>query len=393
MSRDMTGRPAGRWRGRAGDPDDGIPDLRRHGERHDEYADHSKVPGIVSGWVVLWSFVAFCAAAAGQMTLITFLPRLLPGVDQTYLVAVVLAYWLALAIAFSLMTGRQIRERVERPMREIGQAARRVADGDFSVYVAPRHIEGSRDWDSTDQMFVDFNTMVEELGGTETMKNDFISNVSHEIRNPLAVIKNYATMLDRSTTMSDEQRRLCTTTIVAASERLNALVTNILKLNKLESQTIVSQAADYDLSRQLVDTVLTLDDLFTAKTIELDCDIDDGVIVHADPGIVDLIWSNVLGNALKYTEPGGHVRLTQRAEGDMALVEISDDGCGMTTQETKRIFDKFYQGDTSHADQGNGLGMAMVRRAVDLSRGFIAVRSAKGKGTTVSVRLPLARRD
>ena len=116
-------------------------------------------------------------------------------------------------------------------------------------------------------------------------------------------------------------------------------------------------------------------------------------MIHADPDITALIWSNILGNALKYTGAGGHVRVRQRSDDGMVTVEIADDGCGMTEEEAARMFDKFYQGDTSHASQGNGLGMAMVRRAVDLSRGFIDVRSAKGQGTVITVRLPAARQD
>lgn len=163
-----------------------------------------------------------------------------------------------------------------------------------------------------------------------------------------------------------------------------------LKLNKLESQTIVSQAVDYDLTRQLTDEILTLDDLFTEKNIDLGCDLEDRAMVHADLGITTLIWSNILGNALKYTESGGHVSFTQRSHGNMVSVEISDDGCDMTPDEAAHMFDKFYQGDTSHAAQGNGLGMAMVKRAVDLSRGFIDVTSTKGQGATIIVRLPAA---
>ncbi|WP_241222854.1 HAMP domain-containing sensor histidine kinase [Bifidobacterium samirii] len=348
--------------------------------------------GPLSGWIVLWSFVAFIAAAAGQMSLIIWLPRLLPVFDEVgYLLAfVVIVYWLALAVAFAWWTGRQIHERVERPMMRIGEAAGRVAQGDFSVYLAPDHLEGGRDWNSTDQMFADFNTMVEELGGIETMKNDFVSNVSHEIRNPLAVIRNYAALL-RNPDMDESRRTECVRTIIAASDRLNALVTNILKLSRLESQTIVSQAVDMDVARQLAEEIITLDDLFTQKDIDLECDLEDRALIHADPDITALIWSNILGNALKYTESGGHVRVRQWSDGGMVLVEIADDGCGMTEGEVARMFDKFYQGDTSHAAQGSGLGMAMVRRAVDLSRGFIDVRSAKGQGTTVTVRLPAAR--
>ncbi|MDU2422501.1 MAG: HAMP domain-containing sensor histidine kinase [Bifidobacterium scardovii] len=361
-------------------------------EQPDKPAKYSMISGPLSGWIVLWSFIVFIAAAAGQMSLIVWLPRLFPIFDDmAYLQAVIiLAYWLLLAVLFAWETGKQIYDRVEWPMRKLGEATSRVAKGDFSVYVAPQHIEGSRDWNSTDQMFSDFNTMVEELGGIETMKNVFVSNVSHEIRNPLAVIKNYATMM-RDIDMDKDQREECVRIITAASERLNALVTNILKLNKLESQTIVSQAVDYDLTRQLTEEILTLDDLFTEKNIDLDCDLEDRAMVHADPGITTLIWSNVLGNALKYTERGGHVSVIQRSQGSMVSVEISDDGCGMTPDEAAHMFDKFYQGDTSHASQGNGLGMAMVRRAVDLSRGFIDVASAKGKGTTITVRLPAAR--
>lgn len=350
------------------------------------------VLGPVSGRIILWSFVTFLLAAAGQMTLIVWLPRLLPIFDQWYLAVVIIVYWLALAVAFAWAIGRQIHERIERPMQKIGEAAGKVAKGDFSVYVAPRHVEGSRDWDSTDQMFADFNTMVAELGGIETMKNDFVSNVSHEIRNPLAVIKNYATMM-RDMNMDKAQREKCAQTIISASERLNTLVADILKLNKLENQTIVSEAVDYDLTRQLTDEILALDDLFTAKNIDLDCDIEDMAMVHADPGIVTLIWGNILGNALKYTEPGGHVSLTQRSRGGMVSVEISDDGCGMTPDEVVHMFDKFYQGNTAHTAQGNGLGLAMVKRAVDLSRGFIDVASTKGQGTTIAVRLPAARHD
>ena len=348
--------------------------------------------GPLSGWIVLWSFMAFIVAAAGQMSLIVWLPRLLPAFDDVgYLLAfVVIMYWLVLAVLFAWWTGRQIHDRVERPMLRFGEAAGRVAQGDFSVYLAPDHVEGDRDWNATDQMFADFNTMVEELGGIETMKNDFVSNVSHEIRNPLAVIRNYATLL-RDADMDERRREECAGTIIAASDRLNALVTNILKLGRLESQTIVAHAVDVDVARQLTEEILTLDDLFTGKDIDLECDLEDRATIHADPDITALIWSNILGNALKYTEPGGHVRVRQWSDGGMVTVEIADDGCGMTEEEASRMFDRFYQGDTSHAAQGNGLGMAMVRRAVDLSRGFIDVRSIKGQGTAITVRLPAAR--
>ncbi|WP_338023134.1 HAMP domain-containing sensor histidine kinase [Bifidobacterium miconis] len=341
----------------------------------------------VSGRVVLRSFVVFVLAAAGQTSLIVWLPRLWPEGNRWYLAVVILAYWLVLAVVFSALIGRQIRERLERPMRELSEAAGSVARGDFSVYVAPRHVEGSSAWDATDQMFADFNTMVAELGGIETMKSDFVANVSHEIKNPLAIIETHAKALRRKT-VSDERRIAYAGVIADASARLNRLVTNTLKLNKLESQTIVAEAVDYDLPRQLTDTAAMLVDMFDRKGIAFDCDVEERATIHADPGLLDIVWSNILGNALKYTEPGGHVTLRQTSDAGAVIVEVSDDGCGMSADEVAHMFDKFYQGDTAHAAEGNGLGMAMAKRAVELSHGAISARSRRGVGTTVTVTLP-----
>ncbi|WP_258175654.1 histidine kinase dimerization/phospho-acceptor domain-containing protein [Bifidobacterium callitrichos] len=201
-----------------------LTDEEEASDRPSRWSERSRASRGLSGWIVLWSFVALVLAAAGQTTLTVFLPRLFPILDRgvwSYLMAViVILCWLLLAFAFAWFTGRQIDDRLERPMRTLGRAAARVAKGDFSVYVTPRHVEGGRGWDSTDQMFADFNTMVEELGGIETMRNDFVSNVSHEIRNPLAVIRNYATLLERSNTLDEPRRRDAAHTIVEASTRL-----------------------------------------------------------------------------------------------------------------------------------------------------------------------------
>ncbi|KAB7790714.1 HAMP domain-containing sensor histidine kinase [Bifidobacterium leontopitheci] len=364
---------------------------REHQESQEPVQDGTSA--VMFGWITLWSFVVLILAAAGQTSLLVWLPRLAPtNAMKMLLTVIVLAYWLLLAVVFAWVVHRQIDDRLERPMRLLGHAARRVAKGDFSTRIPPRHTAGDANWDSTDQMFADFNTMTEELSGIETMKNDFISNVSHEIRNPLAVIRNYATLMERSPDMPADRCRECARTIADAAARLNDLVTAILKLNKLESQTIVTQASDFDLCRQLADEVIALDDLFTERDIDLAIDMEDRAPVHGDPGITALIWSNVLGNALKYTETGGHVRLTERSDTDagMIVVEIADDGCGMGEDDRRHVFDKFYQGDTAHAAQGNGLGMAMVKRAVELSRGSVAVSSVKGEGAVVTVRLPMA---
>lgn len=333
---------------------------------------------------IIWTFVILSVLAGGQALILASYVHL-PALPWQF-VAGMTGYWLIVASVYATVGFFQVRNRFEKPLQRFQEATRQVSQGDFDVYLEPGHASGTHDWNSLDQMFSDFNMMVGELGSIETMKNDFVANVSHEIKNPLAIIENYAQVL-RKTDLTDERRSEYAGIIVSASQRLNVLVTNTLKLNKLESQGIVDAAEDYDLPRQLTDAVLALVDLFEAKNIELDCKVEDRALVHADPGILDIVWANVLGNALKYTDSGGHVLLTQTSDDRTITVEIADDGCGMSAEEVNRVFDKFYQGNTTHAAEGNGLGMAMVKRAIQLSKGTVTIRSAQGVGTTVTIKL------
>lgn len=300
-----------------------------------------------------------------------------------------IVYWGIVAAALTLFTRRKIRTTYEEPMHRLARATEQVANGDFSVYVPPLHTPDRMDY--LDVMILDFNKMVEELGSIETLKTDFISNVSHEMKTPIAIIKNYGQMLAMET-ISEEERMEYAKTIQGAAERLSNLIGNILKLNKLENQSIVPEVEPYDLSRQLCDCILQFEEAWEEKEIEIDTDMEDSVQIWADEGLLELVWNNLISNAVKFTGPGGMIRVAQRSDGDHITVSVSDTGCGMSKESLPHVFDKFYQGDTSHAREGNGLGLALVKRGVELLDGDIQVVSQKGEGSTFTVTLPAGER-
>ena len=295
------------------------------------------------------------------------------------------AMWVIAAAAFTWMTAYQIDKRYQKPLEDFAQATKKVASGDFSVYMAPKHTPDKAD--HLDVIFTDFNKMVEELGSIETLKTDFFSNVSHEIKTPLAVIQNNAELLHREE-ITEEQRMEYTENILHATKRLSSLITNMLKLNKLEKQVIKPQPQEFDLCAQLCDCALQFEDMWDKKEIEFEADMEDRVTICADAGLLELVWTNLLSNAMKFTPSGGTITIKQTSDEKNIIVSISDTGCGMDEKTAKRIFDKFYQGDTSHATEGNGLGLALVQRILELSDGTISVKSTLGKGTIFIVTLP-----
>jgi signal transduction histidine kinase len=274
----------------------------------------------------------------------------------------------------------------DKPVRMIANAAKKVADGDFSVRIPSRRKDGKTD--RIEALIEDFNTMTEELGTIETLKTDFVANVSHEIKTPLAVIQSYATAI-QDDDLSAEERREYGQTIVEASHKLTELITNILKLNKLENQEIVPTSEPYALDEQLRECVLGYEELWDKKNITLDGDGIEEVQVCCDRALLELVWNNLISNAIKFTDEGGTITLALKTEGNHAVVTIQDTGCGMSEETTARIFDRFYQGDTSHASEGNGLGLALVKKVIALTHGEISVESLVGQGTTITVALKM----
>ena len=271
---------------------------------------------------------------------------------------------------------------VERPVKRIIAGAEKVMDGDLSVRIEP--VRGAEE--GFNAIIDYFNRMVQELSGMETLRTDFIANVSHELKTPLAVIQNYGALLQQPD-LPEEERKDYARTVTSAAQRLANLITNILKLNKLENQQIYPVKKRFDLGEQLCECLLTFEDAWEAKNLEIETEMEDGVTVESDPELLSLVWNNLFSNAVKFTEDSGTVGLKLYTEKEHAVVEVSDTGCGISPEVGAHIFEKFYQGDTSHATQGNGLGLALVKRVVDIVGGEIAVNSIPGQGSIFTVKI------
>ncbi|MGP3638902.1 HAMP domain-containing sensor histidine kinase [Lentilactobacillus hilgardii] len=308
------------------------------------------------------------------------------NIENSYLKWYVL-YWILVAAIFIAIVSYQKHISFDVPVERLSKAAKKVAKGNFSVYLKPIH--SPENYSEIDDLFENFNTMVAELGSTETLKNDFVANVSHEFKAPLAVIKSYANVLQSNPdNLDSEVSSQYIQTIIDETDQMASLVTNILKLNKIENQVIQPTFTTYDLSRQLTDSVLKFESVWETSGIILDVDISDGLQAYADAQMMDIVWQNLLSNAFKFTPAGKSVSIKAQRVTDGIEVSVIDTGEGMSKETIKRAFDKFYQGDTSHSQKGNGLGLAIANRIVSLMDGTISVESEQGTGSRFMVWLP-----
>ncbi len=273
---------------------------------------------------------------------------------------------------------------VDRPTKRILDAGRQVMNGHFTVRIPPLRTIGTGD--AFNEIAECFNKMTEELSHTETLRTDFVANVSHELKTPLSVIQNYGSLLAQSE-IDAEKRMEYAKRITDASRRLATLITNILKLNKLENQQITPAFARYNLSEQVCECLLGFEDAWEKKGLNIETDIEDDMYIVSDPEMMGLVWNNLFSNAIKFTEGGGTVSVSVRNAAGYAVVTVKDTGCGISADVGRHIFDKFFQGDTSHATQGNGLGLALVKRVIDITQSDISVESTPGKGTTFTVKI------
>ena len=290
---------------------------------------------------------------------------------------------IVLSVLFTVIDAVRRKLTTERITKQIAEAAKRLVQGDFSVRISPVNQLGA---DEKFNEIIDcFNTMAEELSGVETLRTDFVANVSHEMKTPLSVMQNYGTLL-QAPGLTEEKRLEYAKGVTEGSRRLADMMTNILKLNRLEKQQIYPKTEEYDLGEQLCACLLNYESVWEDKGIEIETEITDDVKVNTDEELLSLVWNNLFSNAFKFTPEGGKVAVVLEATDEYAIVKVSDTGCGMTPEVGAHIFEKFYQGDTSHAMQGNGLGLALVKRVVDILQGEIGVESSVGKGSTFIVK-------
>ena len=346
-----------------------------------------KILATVSNFFVFFllaAFVTTCCIMLFVSLLQNSLGREFTQAEITVAAKITMLNVLLISAAMATIDYLRRKFTVERPVRKITEATSKMMNGDFSVRMEPISKFGTDD--SFHEIIDCINKMAEELSGVETLRTDFIANVSHEMKTPLAVMQNYGTLL-QTPDLPEEKRMEYAKAITDASRRLADMMTNILKLNRLENQQIYPNLTTFDLGEQLCESLLQYEGVWERKNIEIETELAENVLVNADAELLLLVWNNLFSNAFKFTEDGGKVTLTLTANEAYATVKISDTGCGMNAEVGAHIFEKFYQGDTSHATQGNGLGLPLVKRVVDIMQGEIGVESALGMGTTFTVKI------
>ena len=275
-----------------------------------------------------------------------------------------------------------VSKRAAKPLQEMMKATKSISKGDYSV-----RVEESGEGDIS-ELLHSFNQMTAELGSTEMMRNDFINTFSHEFKTPIVSIRGFAKRL-RNENLPLEKREKYLEYIAAESERLSDLASSVLLIARYENQKLVTEQSEYDLDEQIRGCVLRMETLWSAKERTFEMDLPKLPYVN-NVEMMEHVWMNLISNAIKFSHDGGQIFISAVRAADSIAVTIRDEGIGISQADIGHIFDKFYQTDTAHSSVGNGLGLPLVHRIVQLSGGAIAVKSEVGKGTEFTVTLPAA---
>jgi len=329
-------------------------------------------------------FIVFCIMiSSGLLTWICFLVLYSTGILSFPVLAPIISQLIALFV--SIVIGTSISavasEKILKPLNQLINATKVVSTGDFSVRVTEINTQSE-----IADLLRNFNHMTEELSSIEMFRNDFINNFSHEFKTPIVSIKGFAKQLQNDD-LEAIKRKEYTDIIINESERLTNMSSNILILTKFENQRIITDQIDYELDEQIRNCIILLEPQWSKKNIEMNINLD-ATKIYANPKMLSHLWINLIENAIKNSNDNGNVTIKCHETLDDIEFKISNYGNGMDDSTLKHIFDKFYQGDRSHTSQGNGLGLSIVKRIVELSRGEISVESKISQGTTFAVKLP-----
>ena len=339
-----------------------------------------KLSNIIIGTIIPFLTVFFIATIS--LVIYERIRRVSNG-NETMIFIVMLSTIFALSLLF--IVGDKIQRKITtgNPVKEILEATEKISQGDFSVRLET--IKEYEKYNDFDLIKENLNKMASELEKSEILKTDFISNISHELKTPLSIIQNYIFLL-QDDKLDKETKEKYIKTVVSATKRLTNLITNVLKLNKLEHQELNVEFKEIKLHDMLAETVINFEDIIEKKDLEIDCQFEEITVFSSDT-LLEIVWNNLISNAIKFTDKKGKITIKLQRTLDGVSVEVSDTGCGISKETGKRIFDKFYQGDTSHSNEGNGLGLALVKKVIDIIGGEISVSSEIGKGTTFKVLL------
>lgn len=273
-----------------------------------------------------------------------------------------------------------VLHKVIKPMETLNEGTKQIAKGDFDV-----RLEYAGGIEELQNTIDNFNRMAEELGSVERMRKDFVASVSHEFKTPLSTMNGYATLLQDPDLTADERREL-SKKLLFHINRFNDLAENVLRLSKLENQQYMEAPVRFALDEQIREAVVMLESKWAERDMELDIELPE-MYYTGQKQLLFQVWMNLIGNAIKFTEPGGKIAICLEKKEREVEVRVSDNGIGMSRETMAHVFDKFYQGDTSRRAQGNGLGLAICKEIVERCGGAIEIESEEGVGTTFTVHL------
>lgn len=325
---------------------------------------------ITLSFILIMSMLAFLYIQVGNTTLVHKKPLPL-------ILFIILCSSLVIGTAITVMVGRKILS----PITDFSKAAKEIAKGNFDIYLSESHHVNE-----ISDVAHHFNIMVQELRSIETLRNDFVVNVSHEFKTPIAAIEGYATLLQEDHLSKDEHDEY-TGMIIDSARQLSNLSGNILKISKLENQEMLTEQNEYRLDEQLRQALLLLEPLWAPKQINLNIELDE-INYYGNEELMMQVWLNVIGNAIKFTSECGEISVSLHLNSPWISIVISDTGIGMPPAVRKHIFEKFYQGDPTRSAEGNGLGLPLVARIISLSGGTIEVSSVPEEGSTFTIKLP-----
>lgn len=328
---------------------------------------------------VIIFLITFVSAVISAMLAIAFH---LDSFSHTNKVLLPIINLYAVSVIVGTTISAVVGKRILSPLIKFSSALMEVGKGNFKIELDENkyHIEELK------QMAQHFNLMVKELNNIETFRSDFIANVSHEFKTPLASIEGY-TMLLQSDNLTYEEKSEYTKKILSSTNRLSNLVGIILQISRLENQGIIAKKNSFKLDEQLRQALLFLESKWTRKNIDLDINLAP-ITFYGNEELLMQVWANIFSNAIKFTPNNGTIACTLEQADGFIIATISDNGIGMSKDVQTHIFEKFYQGDKSHSSEGNGLGLALVKRIIDLCGGTIEVQSEYGKGSAFTVKLP-----
>lgn len=317
------------------------------------------------------------------MMLCVLLVRLLNSLFQAYDLLPIELKFLVLAVVLGLAVAVILNRAFIRPLAQLAKAMQQVAAGDFTI-----QLECKSSLSDIKKIYSSFNLMVKALASTETLQSDFVSNVSHEFKTPINAIEGYASLLQDSE-LPREQQMQYVGKIMFNTKRLSDLVGNILLLSKVDNNSIRPKAAEYRLDEQIRQSVFALERKWTEKNIDFDIEMDE-VEYFGYESFMQHVWTNLIDNAIKFNPYGGQIKLRLAKEEDVIRFSVADTGPGIPEDAQASIFRRFYQVDSSHKSEGNGLGLALAKRIVTASGGTIEVVSELGAGACFVVQLPVS---